>query len=137
MMFSWKRRCFLSLPTSLHKTVLNLIVRTRYRDDIPHLPLLLRLGNLLQQGGLLCRCMANRHPSFGLITHLPGPGRDRLRRPGHRVVVGVEIGNNIVLLRLRRPCQGLGDLLLKPGLIPGHDRLALLPVLPVRGDGRR
>jgi len=52
----------LSPPTSLHQSVLNLVVPTRHRDDIPHLPPLLCISYLLQEGSLLCRYIARSLP---------------------------------------------------------------------------
>lgn len=57
---------------SFHQPVLNLIKTPGHRDEIAHLLLLLRLGNLLQERGLLIGLVIEGHPPLGLIAILQG-----------------------------------------------------------------
>ena len=58
-------------PAPLHQPVLYLVEAPWHRDEIVHPLLLLRLGNLLQQGGLLIGFVIEGHPPLGLLAHLP------------------------------------------------------------------
>jgi|GEM_PF-1779087 len=108
----------------------------RHGNDVPHLLLLLCLGNLLQEGSLLIRRMPGQHPPLRFVAHLPGPGRDRFGRRCHRVVGRIEVRDHVVPVCLCRTPHRLGNRLFDDGLLPLLNRPALLPVLPVSGNGR-
>ena len=80
----------LPLLASFQQPVLNLVVHTRDRDDVVHLLLGLGGSDLLQKLSLLIRRVVEDDPVLRGIVHLPRPGRDRLGRLGHSLILRVE-----------------------------------------------
>jgi len=116
--------------------ILHHFVYTTYRDEVAHLPLLFRIGDLREQRGLVFGRVSADDPLLRLVVHLPGPGRDRVRGLGHPVVRRVEEGDQVLLVCLGLPLGRTGELYEVDRLFLRLDGIVLLPVLPDGDDGR-